>query len=345
LLEENIQRLIRRDPQLDSAVQYTQRVLTDLAHSKELKHWIVTYSGGKDSTLVTILALEMLYELAPQGVKLEVVYSDTLLEIPALRENAVAFLKQVDETAQKRELPVSVHSVAPPLQDRFWVLLIGKGYPSPKRYFRWCTERLKIKPVEAIMARLDKPMAVLTGMRLGESNARNARMKATCSRDGECGHDLWLNRKADGVYYLAPIVHWTTCRVWDFLTLFAPLLGWKTDELVNLYNGDSVRFGCWTCTLIEEDRALKAVMQIPRWGHLGPLNELRLFLDEGRDLDNRQMRDDGKPGKMKIEFRRVLLNEVLKAQDKVGLDLISEEEILSIHELWEKEGNKVHGQS
>ncbi len=129
-------------------------MLIDLGHSKELRRRIAAYSGGKDSTLVTILALEMLHELAPERVKMEVVYNDTLLAIPALRENAIMFLKQVDETAQKRELPISVHSVAPPLQDRFWVLLIDKDYPLPKRYFRCCTERLKRKPVEAIMARL-----------------------------------------------------------------------------------------------------------------------------------------------------------------------------------------------
>lgn len=59
-------------------------------------HWIITYSGGKDSTSVTILAVETFRRwthLAPQ--RLDIVYSDTLVEIPPMHEQALDFLNHV----------------------------------------------------------------------------------------------------------------------------------------------------------------------------------------------------------------------------------------------------------
>lgn len=194
------------------------------------------------------------------------------------------------------------------------------------------------------MASLKRPIAVLTGMRLGESDGRNARMKATCSQDAECGHDLWLNRKAEGVYYLAPIVHWRTCKVWDFHTFIAPLLGWDTSGLSSLYNGDPIRFGCWTCTIVKEDKALEQVIKRPCWSYLEPLGDLRRFLDEGRKPENRVVGPTGKLSKMTLEFRQVLLERVLKVQEAVGIALISVEESTFIQQLWaaEREAETEH---
>jgi hypothetical protein len=50
------------------------------------------------------------------------------------------------EAAQAQGLPITPHKLTPEIEDSFWVNLIGKGYPAPRLKFRWCTERLKIKP-------------------------------------------------------------------------------------------------------------------------------------------------------------------------------------------------------
>ena len=37
------------------------------------------------------------------------------------------------------------------IKESFWVNIIGRGYPPPNRTFRWCTERMKIDPVNALV--------------------------------------------------------------------------------------------------------------------------------------------------------------------------------------------------
>lgn len=34
----------------------------------------------------------------------------------------------------------------PKLDETFWINVIGKGYPVPNNAFRWCTDKLKIRP-------------------------------------------------------------------------------------------------------------------------------------------------------------------------------------------------------
>ena len=55
-------------------------------------------------------------------------------------------LAEILRAAEIFRLPVSGEITVPKLQDTFWTLLIGKGYPTPNRSMRWCTDRLKIQP-------------------------------------------------------------------------------------------------------------------------------------------------------------------------------------------------------
>ncbi len=36
-------------------------------------------------------------------------------------------------------------------EESFWVNIIGRGYPPPNRTFRWCTQRMKIDPVNDLV--------------------------------------------------------------------------------------------------------------------------------------------------------------------------------------------------
>jgi DNA sulfur modification protein DndC len=47
-----------------------------------------------------------------------------------------------------------VHLVKPEIEDSFWSLIIGKGYPPPNRWFRWCTTKLKIRPVRKVIDKI-----------------------------------------------------------------------------------------------------------------------------------------------------------------------------------------------
>ncbi len=142
-------------------------------------HWVVTYSGGKDSTLLTVLACEVVRrKLDWMPSRVDVVYSDTLQEIPAMHETALNFLAYINQVSRDENLPIRTHIVRPEPRQTFWFLVLGKGYPVPHRRFWWCTERLKINPVKKVLRDLaGQNVAVLTGVRFGESDRRDASME------------------------------------------------------------------------------------------------------------------------------------------------------------------------
>jgi hypothetical protein len=113
--------------------------------------WVIGFSGGKDSTTVLQMVFYALSELPKEKLSKEihVLSNDTLVENPAIVEHVNQQLKKI-EVKGKTELfkhnpeLFRVVRVVPKLEDTFWVNLIGKGYPSPNRWFRWCTERMKV---------------------------------------------------------------------------------------------------------------------------------------------------------------------------------------------------------
>lgn len=64
--------------------------------------------------------------------------------------------------------------------------------PPPKNRFRWCTVGLKVEPMMAALPdlreRTAQKLLILTGVRMGESAARDQHIAVSCSKDsGECG--------------------------------------------------------------------------------------------------------------------------------------------------------------
>jgi len=330
--------LVRDEEMLGSLVTTMESfaAIAEEGHSR----WVVTYSGGKDSTLLAILAAVFLERNPQIDVRLHVIYSDTLLEIPPLREAADALLAHMKERFRNSLRSARVSIVVPAIRDRFWVKLLGRGYPPPGPRFRWCTHRLKIKPSnDLITEEGNSSVAVLTGVRYAESQSRMGRLTAMCATGGECGQDYWYARgpKGSNRSYYAPIVHWRTCKVWDFLTFVAPELGWPTLGLFQLYGAQNLRFGCWTCTLVKRDKTMRELVSRPEMSHLKSLSEYRNLVDRvGRDKARRILRPDGKPGPMDLQTRKYLLAELLKLQRQSGRVLISVEEVTAIRQEWRR---------
>jgi DNA sulfur modification protein DndC len=71
--------------------------------------------------------------------------------------------------------------------ESFWVNIIGRGYPPPNRTFRWCTQRMKIDPVDALVKQRvghwGEPILHL-GARRTESSTRAQTMAARQTRNG-----------------------------------------------------------------------------------------------------------------------------------------------------------------
>ena len=115
--------------------------------------WVIGYSGGKDSTATLQLIWLALSELPRDQVKKQVhiINTDTMVESPVISKWVQKSLKTMDEAAEEQGLPFVTHRLTPAMDNTFWVNFIGRGYPFPRKKFRWCTDRLKIQPVNTFV--------------------------------------------------------------------------------------------------------------------------------------------------------------------------------------------------
>ena len=320
---------------LDEAVERAWGVLEGL---RGTPRWLLAFSGGKDSTALLVLAVEFLLRHRPPGVSLEVLYADTALEIPPLARHAEGMLSHAEALASAEGLPLRVRRLRPPLDQTFWVLVLGKGYPLPSFRFRWCTDRLKVRPMRRAAEEGEGTAVMLVGVRKGESAVRDGRLRQVCRR-GECGPAAI--GQAGPFPAVSPIRDWQACEVWDFLIFRAPGWGWPTAGLWRLYGEDeAVRFGCWLCPLVRKDRAMQAAIaaadgERPALEALAAFRERLLALS--RNPENRLLRPDGRPGRLRREVREILLEELRALERRTGLSILSAEEEARIRQIWEEE--------
>lgn len=126
---------------IDQEVERIKDLIKELYLSDQMP-WIVGYSGGKDSTTCVQLIWMALSELPPEkrSKPIHVISTDTLVENPIVSQWVGESLKKMEQEAIKQKLPFFPHRLVPEVKNRFWVNLIGKGYPSPRPRFRWCTD-------------------------------------------------------------------------------------------------------------------------------------------------------------------------------------------------------------
>jgi len=241
--------------------------------------WIIGFSGGKDSTCVLSLIYMALLQLPAEkrSKHIYVVSSDTLVETPVVVDMINRVKKTINESAVRENLPISAHSVVPKTDQTFWANLIGRGYPAPNQSFRWCTERLKINPVSEFIlnkvAQFGETVVVL-GSRSQESASR-AQVIAKHKIDGSA---LSRHSSLPNAYTYMPIENWSADEVWMYLMSAPCPWGGSNRELLELYKGSNQgecplvidtstpscgnsRFGCWTCTVVTEDKALHGLIE------------------------------------------------------------------------------------
>lgn len=334
--------------------------------------WIIGYSGGKDSTASLQLVWSAVASL-PQEKRVKpihVISTDTLVENPVIAAWVHLSLQRINISAQQQGLNITAHKLTPSLENRFWVNLIGKGYPAPRPKFRWCTDRLKISASTTFIQELSEnngEAILVLGQRRGESQARDKVMdqyKSSTRARLSKNKDPRLSR----VWVYPPIESWTSDDVWEYLITQPNPWGIDNQELFAIYRGatpdaecpivvdtstpscgDS-RFGCYVCTMVTQDKSMQAMIQNDeqkQW--MQPILDFR---NKHLAIEDRSLRDFRRMnGRLTVfhgelvhgpytqDHRKLLLTQLLetqklvqKADEAQGSNLI---ELISIEELEE----------
>ena len=340
--------------------------------------WVIGFSGGKDSTTCVQLIWYALSELPVEkrDKPVYIISANTLVESTILVNYMEEIHKKINQTAKKEEMPFYARHVLPKTEDSFWVSLLGKGYPAPQRMFRWCTDRLKIKPADTfILEKVSEfgEVILVLGVRKAESTTRAQVMSLYKIKDSI----LSRHSKFPQAFVYTPIENFSVDDVWTYLLQKKSPWGANNRELLSIYTSKSAgecplvvdkttpscggsRFGCWTCTVVSKDTSTQNLIESGEtW--MKPLIEIRDYLHsttnperkaEFRDYKGRQGRvrfkSDGSGviarGPYKLSFCKDLFRKLLEAQkridrEKPGTDfkVITPEEIHVIRKIWMSE--------
>jgi DNA sulfur modification protein DndC len=314
--------------------------------------WFLGYSGGKDSSALLKLVFGALLRLDRRPKPLTVIYCDTGVEIPVIHNYVAETLSGLSFEAETFGLPLQVRIGTPPLTDRFFVKVIGRGYPPPTNIFRWCTRRLRQNPVKQAAALAGgEENILLLGIRRGESTERN---QSISKHDSGERYYFRQSENRNSIIF-SPIVDYTDQNVWSALALNSIPRSVDVNRLKSLYMEASgehrtdddckfpsrkSRFGCWTCTVIRKDRTVENLVKAG-YAELEPLLNFRNWLIAIRDNPKyrRDRRRNGTPGlgPLTLAARQEILEKLLATQTQSGLSLITNEELNFIQSLWQED--------
>ena len=338
--------------------------------------WMIGYSGGKDSTAAVQLVW-MAIEALPEKLRkkpIHIMNTDTLVESPVVSKWVEKSLEAMKKTASEKGLPFIPERLTPSFDNTFWVNLIGRGYPFPRMKYRWCTDRLKIQPVNNFIKNKiaeHGEIILVLGTRKQESTRRNRTM--TNLEKKRVRELLSPNPTLANELVFSPLESWSNDDVWVFLMQYKNPWGYSNLDLMTMYRGATAdnecplmvdqslpscgksRFGCWVCTMVENDKSMEAMIandEEKEW--MTPLLEFRNeFGNLEGDRDRRSFRRmrgnlQGHYGQLfhgpyKREVREQWLEKLLTIQKNINgtgpeefhdLELIRIEELRAIRRIW-----------
>lgn len=187
--------------------------IRSMLHSNTNHVPVVAFSGGKDSTVLSILARSVL-----PATELLHVFGDTGIESPDTK-NFVEFYRKSNSL-----LPFVI---AKPNVD-FYDMCKVLGPPS--RIKRWCCSTQKTFPLGVVYNAISRnsPVMSLCGVRRSESTRRNTHKR------------VLTNTKIVNEMMICPILHWSDAEVWIFLIS-------ENHEINRAYKRGYRRVGCIHC--------------------------------------------------------------------------------------------------
>ena len=209
-IEANTERLIAISDE-------AKRFISETAVNYKKKEVVISFSGGKDSSVVADLVVRALSD--PCLVHL---FGDTTLEFPLTIEYAERF---------RKDNPKTIFKIARNNEQDFYEVCEDIGPPA--RMLRWCCSMFKTGPITRTLNRLygDKNILTFYGIRKSESVARS---KYNRIEDDAESVKIQKQRVA------SPIFLWKDIDIWLYI------LGEKID-FNDAYRLGYDRVGCWCC--------------------------------------------------------------------------------------------------
>lgn len=308
----------------------------------------VGYSGGKDSSAMLTLLWDAIAELPKEErtKPIHILTSEVEVETPAMTAYISRTLQKIQENAEKQNLPFVVHSVQPSMKESYWYKVIGRGVlpPSGNSRLRWCTDSLKVKPmqrkmkeilIESQTTNLVECFDAYDGvLMLAVRNEESARRRHSIQKH-EISNDSLFSRHNDmkNILCFNPVKFLTGDEVW-MLLLDRGILPFGVDvEEMSIQYGQAMfecgiktggkqqgnacgaansRSGCWTCLMMNgEDKMLTQLIS-EGYTDYAYLQSWKSFL--------RSIRND-------IRYRNVMnrrsLQTLLRNENKGDSDLFS----------------------
>jgi len=287
-----------------------------------------------------------------------------MVENPVITEYVYRVLDKIEQAAVEQDIPIRVIKTIPRLEDSFWVNLIGRGYPAPNNAFRWCTERLKIRPTSRFLIEQVNECGeaiILIGTRSAESVQRAKSMKKHAIK----GKRLSKHPTQPNTFMYAPIRSLSLEEVWYVINTMESPWGSDNSEIFQIYSDASAddyecptvvtnkehkscgqsRFGCWVCTVVKEDKSMSALIENGlNW--LTPLLRFRNELAAERNIIEHRM-PERRNGTAAVNgmgpyypwYRAKVLERLFETQkeiqkEKPHIELITNQELVAIQTIW-----------
>ena len=182
-----------------------------------IENVVLSFSGGKDSTVTADLAVKALSE--PSLVH---IFGNTTLEFPL----TIAYAERFRENN-----PLAIFRTAINREQDFYAVCDDIGPPA--RMMRWCCSMFKTGPITRVLNRYYRDKSILTfyGIRKCESVSRSKYNRV--ENDAE-------SVKIQKQTVASPIFYWNDIDIWLYI------LGEKID-FNDAYRIGYDRVGCWCC--------------------------------------------------------------------------------------------------
>lgn len=312
-------------------------------------NWLIGFSGGKDSTAMLCVIVAALKKCSVMPRSVELIYCDTGVENPVLDRYVKSLCDRLTKEFEHDGLPLQIQILSAPVEQRFFTKLIGRGYPSPTNSFRWCTKNLRINPVAKYIAEKARENAIVAlGMRRDESEQR----KRSIQKNGD---ERWqVQREAKSRYRVfLPVLEMTVSDVWDTIYFSDQPNSIDSHALERLYrdaSGEcpiikspqappcgSGRFGCWTCTVVRQDKSAKQLIAAG-YEELIPFLQFRNWLTEIRNEPDLRwpVRRNGRAsmGPFTLAARRMILATLENLERETETSVVGDAERAEIERLW-----------